>query len=117
MRRSKDWPAAGTPESAAAQLRLTARDQFTLAAQRMLDDPDPHLALARLYVYSLPNVDRAVAEFRTAERLGHPQGRREVEQEGDAYRYRAQREITDPRLRRKAATDIAAARRLYRRIP
>ena len=78
-------------EEAAAQLRLYARDEFRTASAKMPEGAEPHLALARVYVYVLPNVDEAMAEFAAAEKLGAVLGEREVEQEGDAYRLRAAR--------------------------
>jgi len=102
-------------DRAAAELRLKARDEFASAAQRMPLDAGPHLALARVYVYSLPDVDRAMAEFDAAEQLGAALGRREIEQQADAYRIRAERELrTSPSA---AAKDAKTARGLYERIP
>jgi len=103
-------------EPAAAQMRLSARDQFANAALQLPRDPAPHLALARLYVYSLPNLEEAMNEFSTAERLGAMPGRREVEQQGDAYRLRAGQEA-DAHRWEDAARDAQAARRQYQRIP
>lgn len=100
---------------AAAQLRLKARDEFAIAATKMPRDAGPHLALARVYVYSLPNVERALAEFAAAEQLGATLGRREIEQEADAYRIRAEAERkTDLRA---ALQDAKIARGFYQRIP
>lgn len=81
----------GEPYSAAAAARLRkyARDQFVLAAEKMPRSPDPHLALARVYVYSLPSVAKAMAEFDEAERLGATLGHREFAQQADAYRMQA----------------------------
>ena len=39
--------------------------------------PDPYLGLARLYVYSLRDVDRAEDALKAAEKRGHEMGRRE----------------------------------------
>jgi hypothetical protein len=103
------------PEAAAANLRLDARNQFAIAAQKMAADPAPHLALARLYVYFLPNVEKATAEFAAAGLLGATFGRREIEQQADALRIRAQRQAAaEPRL---AWQDAQTARALYERIP
>jgi hypothetical protein len=84
---------SGEPYSrtAAMQLRLYARGQFTIAAQKMPQSPDPHLALARVYVYSLPDVSKAMAEFDAAERLGAALGQREFAQQADAWRLQAAR--------------------------
>jgi hypothetical protein len=78
--------------AAAAQLRLHARAAFEEAARRMPADARPHLALARVYVYSLPDVDHAMNEFAEAVRLGAKLGAREIEEEGDAWRIRTLRE-------------------------
>ena len=103
-------------ETAATQMRLNARDLFANAALELPRDPAPHLALARLYVYSLPNIDQAMTEFASAERLGAMLGRREIEQKGDAYRLRAQEEA-DARQWDGAEKDAREARRQYQRIP
>jgi hypothetical protein len=101
-------------DPAAAKLRRQARDQFEIAAQKMPQDPAPHLALARVYVYSLPNVEKAMAEFAAAQLLGAPMGRREIEQEADAYRIRAEMGAANsPQL---AWQDAQTARSLYQRI-
>ena len=92
------------PEEAASRLRLEARDAFRAASAKMPADPEPHLALAREYVYTLPNVDEAMGEFDEAQKLGAVLGRREVEQQGDAYRLRG------------AHGDRARARSFYERI-
>ena len=80
-------------ENAAALLRLKARDEFMLASLKAPTDPAPHLALARVYVYSLPDPEKAMAEFAAAEHWARTLGRREVEQQGDVYRIRAQQEM------------------------
>ena len=102
-------------DTAAAAFRLKARDEFLLASSMAPADAAPHLALARVYVYSFPDPDRAMAEFAAAGRLGAALGRREVEQQGDVYRFRAFQEM--PRDWRQAKRDAAVARALYQRIP
>jgi hypothetical protein len=102
-------------EAAAAQMRANASDLFANAALQMPGDPAPHLALARLYVYSLPNVEQAMSEFAAAERLGAALGRREIEQQGDAWRLRAEQQAA-ARQWEEAQKDAAAARRQYQRI-
>jgi hypothetical protein len=100
--------------AAAAQLRIQARNAFLTAAQKRPDDPRPHLALARVYVYSLPNADAAMKEFAAAERLGATLGRREIEEQGDAFRIRATREArSNPRQARR---DADTARTYYRQV-
>ncbi|MGP8246520.1 MAG: serine/threonine-protein kinase [Bryobacteraceae bacterium] len=101
--------------AAAARLRNSARGDFNEAARRMPADPAPHLGLARLYVYFLPDVDRAMHEFAEAARLGAVLGKREIEQQGDAYRLLAvRRAAAQPQFARR---DADAARGFYRRIP
>jgi hypothetical protein len=102
-------------ERAAAALRVKARDEFLLAAARTPAEAAPHLALARIYVYSLPDPERAMAEFAAAQEHGAVLGNREVEQQGDVYRIRAQRELASDW--RKAKRDADMARRFYHRIP
>jgi hypothetical protein len=101
--------------AAAEQMRLRARDSFAEASKKLPADPRPHLALGRVYVYSLPDAARAVQEFTAAQKLGAKLGNREIEEEGDAYRIRAQREArTNPR---QARHDADLARAYYHRIP
>jgi len=88
------------PPAAAAQLRRYARDQFALAAKRMPSSPDPHLALARLYVYSMPNVMKAMQEFDQAERLGAKLGERERQQQADLFRAADAKKVKVRRARR-----------------
>src|ERR1017187_10350571 len=102
-------------ENVAAGLRTKARDQFVLASSKAPADPAPHLALARIYVYSLPDPEKAMTEFAAAQRSGAVLGRREVEQQGDVYRIRARQEL--PRDWRQARRDADVARAFYRRIP
>jgi hypothetical protein len=101
--------------SAAAQLRIQARDAFFAAGRKLPGDPRPHLALARVYVYSLPDPERAMREFSAAEHFGATLSSREIEEQGDAYRIRAQRELkTSPRQARR---DAQTARAFYSHIP
>jgi len=94
------------------QLRKEARADFEDAAKRIPGSADAHLALARIFVYSLPDLDRALAEFHQAETLGAKPGPRETEAQADAYRIRAQQvESFAPREAWQAAQ---AARALYR---
>lgn len=98
-------------EEAASELRFYARDQFLIAAARMPANALPHLALARVYVYGIPDAGQAMEEFGKAEKRGARLGRREIEQEGDVYRAKARAET--PRL---ARSDIAKARAFYEQI-
>jgi tRNA A-37 threonylcarbamoyl transferase component Bud32 len=100
-------------DEAAARQRLYAGDQFRAAAAKMPPSAEPHLALARVYVYSLPNVDEAMAEFSAARKLGAALGRREIEEQGDAYRERALAEVAVPKL---ARADAARACGFYERV-
>src|SRR5215471_12908650 len=102
-------------EKAAAQLRVKARDDFMLSAHKQPSDPAARLALARVYVYSLPSPEKAMEEFAAAQNLGAVLGRREVEQQGDAYRIRAQ-QLARTNWK-QAQRDAAAARSYYRRVP
>jgi hypothetical protein len=103
------------PNSEAARTRMAALDQFVQASLGMPRSPDPHLALARIYVYSLPDSDKALAEFRRAEALGYRLQPREIEQEGDAFRLRAEREFAAG-SREDARRDAGRARRFYSHI-
>jgi serine/threonine protein kinase len=74
-----------------SKLLNEARANFEEAASLAPKSPDPHLGLARLYTYSLKDVDRAEAALRAAEKRGHDRGRREKSQLADGYRDRAER--------------------------
>ena len=102
------------PAAAAAQLSAAARADFAKAVAVRPNDPAPHLAMARLYVYTVPDVEKAMEEFAAAKRLGAAVGRREIEQQGDAYRLRALREAV--RHPQQARRDAQNAGWLYERI-
>ena len=103
-------------DGAAVRWRERARERFAGAALKLIGDPAPHLALARLYVYSRPSVELALSEFQTAVKLGAVLGPREIEQEGDAYRMRALDEFEN--LEWDAAErDAQLAHRYYLRFP
>jgi hypothetical protein len=102
-------------EKAIAGLRLKARDEFMRAALKSPSDALPHLALARIYVYSLPDPERAMAEFAAAEQRGTALGSREIEQQGDVYRIRAFQEAS--RDWAQSRSDAQQARAYYHRIP
>ncbi|MDR3699201.1 MAG: serine/threonine-protein kinase [Candidatus Sulfopaludibacter sp.] len=104
----------GNSAAAAAQWSAAARDRFQEAARRMPREAAPHLALARIYVYWLPNVERAMAEFHAAGQLGAPTGQREIEQQGDAYRLEALREAAS--APQTAWQDAGMARQIYQRV-
>ncbi len=88
-RRRRKQPAGEVLQEAAARFQEAAR----------LDTrwPDPHLALARNYVYGFDNVDAALTAMREAEQRGYRPGNRELMQLADGYRNRADR------MRREAA--------------
>lgn len=80
-----------------------AIDSFHHAEWYLPRLPDPHLGLARIYVYEVHNIGRALAEFHQAEQLGDKLGPRETEQEADGYLFRAESELAH--ARRMPATD------------
>ncbi len=96
---------------------------FKQAESYLPNSPDPHLALARLYVYSYRNVAPALAELQQAERLGYHLGPREAQEEADGYLYRtvwdllrAQHAIPDSAKTKwllLAKSDSDRARQLY----
>jgi hypothetical protein len=94
---------------ARASLRSQARTEFEAAERSLPQSPQPHVALARLAAYWEGAPDRAVTEFAAAEKLGAQPGRRELEEEADGYRLRAQRLWS--------WADAQKARTLYQRIP
>jgi tetratricopeptide (TPR) repeat protein len=95
-------------------LRKQARADFEESAKFIPQSPDPHLALARVYVYSAPNLERALAELQRAQKLGAKLGPREIEEQADAYRIRAQQiQSSAPREAWQAAQ---MARTLYRKL-
>jgi len=105
-----------------------AQDNFQQAAKLLPRSPDPHLGLARIYVYSVKNMGQAVAEIGEAEHLGFQPGPREREEEADGYRLRAKMELTqarqahgksseaEERYLRLAHRDFELARDLYEPI-
>ena len=84
-------------------------------AQRLLPaSPDPHLGLARLYVYSYRNIEPALAEWQAAQELGYHLGPREAEEQADGYLSRAEWELlraryTIPRDAQKNWLELARA--------
>jgi predicted Ser/Thr protein kinase len=92
--------------SASASAALAS---FETAAAALPSWPDPHLGLARIYIYNQQNAGKAAAEFRTAERLGYSLGPRELEQQADGYLLRAEQSL---RKFQKAKT--VAERRKYK---
>jgi len=102
--------------------------QFREAESYMPHSPDPHLGLARVYIYAYHNIGQALAEFRLAEQLGFRRGPREAEEEADGYLFRAEWELAQARnlsplaheKRLKwlamARADLVRARKLYEPI-
>ena len=105
-----------------------AQAKFQQSVSLIPRAPDPHLGLARIYIYSLKNVGKAIAELHEAQRLGFQLGPREMEQEADGYRFRAAAELiearryrekfhaTEERYLRLAQRDYERARQLYEPI-
>ncbi len=98
-------------DKVAARMRVEARRDFDEAERRMPQSADAHLAMARIYVYSMPNLAQARAEFTVAEKLGAKFGPRDIEEQADAWRIRAQQlQSSNPRQSWEAAQQ---ARTLY----
>ncbi len=99
-----------------------ARKRFEEAAARLPGSPDPYLGLARISVYGLHNAGQAMAEFHAAEQAGFHLGPRELEQQGDAYLYRAEQALAvwektaNPPHLALAQRDFERARNLYEPI-
>ena len=99
-----------------------------MAASRLPQSPNPHLALARVYAYTLRNAGQALGHFSEAERLGFRLGPREFEQQADAFLYRGEYELRqaqqaaafstaeEERWSKQAANDFDRARNLYEPI-
>jgi hypothetical protein len=100
--------------------------KLTTAASLLAAWPDPHLALARFYVYRQKNLGLAVAEWHTAEKLGFRIGPREWEQEADGYLGRVEGTFGElraattkdkqQRLHALLGRDVARARQRYEPI-
>ena len=88
-RRRRKQPYAEVLQEAVARFQEASRLDTRWA--------DPHLALARTYVYGLDNIDAALTAMREAEQRGYRPGNRELMQLADGYRSRADR------MRREAA--------------
>src|SRR5260370_701704 len=106
----------------------TAQANFNEAVTLIPGAPDPHLALARIYIYDFKNIGTGAAELHEAQRLGFQLGPRETEQQADGYRFRANVELAEARLYRGksraneerylrlAQRDFERARQLYEPI-
>jgi tetratricopeptide (TPR) repeat protein len=118
---------ADQPEQRHASVEA-AQAKFQESVSLLPRAADPHLGLARIYIYSVRNVGKAVAELHEAKRLGFQPGPREMEQEADGYRFRAKSELilarafrgksrtTEGRYLRLAQSDYDRARQLYEPI-
>ncbi len=104
-----------------------AQADFENAVSLMPRSMDPHLGLARIDVYALKNIGKAMAELHQAQRLGFVPGPREAEEEADGYRFRAGAELNqarkeasskteEERYLRLAQRDFDRARQLYEPI-
>ena len=103
-----------------------ARQDFQDAANYMKKSPEPWVGLARLYIYSLHDMDHAEAAFKEAGRRGHDISKRETAQLADGYRYQGERTMAmgdratsqadAQRYYDMAGNDLAHARRLYESI-
>lgn len=113
---------AQNPHQPKASLSINS---FREASSYLPNSPDPHLGLARLYIYTFHNVGEAMAEFQQAQRLGFPLGPREAAEQADGYLFRSEWELSRARGvasrdRDEAARwlemsrgDIENARKLY----
>jgi tetratricopeptide (TPR) repeat protein len=90
--------------------------EFDQAASLLPNAPDAHLGLARLYVYSFRDLDKAIEEWNKAEQRHYKLSPREIEQEADGFRLRAQKKFADSHDRAVAQEDLARARDLYQSI-
>jgi len=115
-----DLNAAGSPQSSGWQemeTRVTRSYKgFQEAATRLPKAPDPHLGLARLWVYSYRDLGKAIDEWDKAEQLGYALGPREIEQKADGFRLRAQKEWNEMHDRAAASHDLAQAKSLFQTI-
>jgi hypothetical protein len=87
-----------------------AESDFEEAAALIPRSPDPHLGLARIFVYSSKNIGKAMAELHEAQRLGFVPGPREIEEQADGYRFRATAELNQAATAGPAIARSAIAR-------
>lgn len=78
--------------SGASAVNASLQD-FRRAETLLPRSPDPHLGLARAYIYGVHNVGAALAEFHQAAQLGYKVGSREIEEQADGYLSRAAWEL------------------------
>ncbi len=120
--------AGDEPSDTRAASTQAAMQNFQEAVVLTPRSPDPHVGLARIYVYTLRNVGKAVAELHEAAELSFQAGPRELEEEADGYRFRAGAELAEARRAhgtsrpieerylRLAQRDFDRARQLYEPI-
>jgi hypothetical protein len=108
----------------AAQARAASVARLQEAAKLLPNSPDPHLALARVYIYGMGDVEKGYAALLDAERRKHKPGRRERRYLADGYRNRGRALMAEAsKLRgfpeqeraqlRRAQDDLQRARDLY----
>lgn len=95
---------AGLARSANLSSASSGLKNFRLASSYMPHSPDPHLALARVYVTSFHNIGQGLAELHQAEQFGYKLGPREQEEEGDGFLYRAEAELNKAKRLPASAT-------------
>jgi hypothetical protein len=103
-----------------------ARVKFQEAAELLPRSPDPHLGLAWLYAYALPDAGKAEDALRVADDRGHRWSKRETAQLADAFRARAERQVKEAertiglpeeeKFLKAAEKDFERARDLYQSI-
>ena len=99
--------ANAAPGSANGVLLDTAQHNFEEAVSLTTRSVDPHLGLARIYVYSRKNIGKAMAELHEAQRLGFQPGPRELEEEADGYRFRAGSELSSAKKYQRTSRTLA----------
>jgi tetratricopeptide (TPR) repeat protein len=112
-------------------LRINKKDAEAVSAFRRaasLDPrwPDPHLGMARAYIYGLKDFESGVRALERAEDLGHTPGKRELLQRADALKNKAieywqgaaqlRGQPQEEELLAKAKDDLERALEIYARI-
>jgi len=115
----------GTAHRDAASLNR-AVEAFEESQKQLPASPDPQLGLARVYAYSLKDVDKANDALNQAKKRGYELGNRDYSMLADGYRDRADRGWADSRNVRgqpqekdqvaRAEQDYQTALNLYRQI-
>jgi serine/threonine protein kinase len=97
--------------------RVNRSWQYFVEAEKLLPaSPDPHLGLARLYVYSYDDLDTAIKEWDQAERCHYKLSAREIKQEAEGFRLRGEKESKDPHEHAAAQEDLTRAKELFQSI-